>query len=51
MINDSNDYEEARCMVLFQLLYFSSLYWNGDIETINDTNDFAEAMEQQVDSV
>ena len=47
----SNVIKRERCMDLLQLLPFSSLYQNGDIERINDTNDFAEALEQQVDAV
>ena len=35
-------------MVLFQILSFSSLYQNGDIETINDTNEFPETLVQQI---
>ena len=47
----SNSAEKGRCLAKLQLLPFVSLYRNSDLETIDDANDLAEAMERQVDPV
>ena len=46
----SNASEKGCCVVLLNLIPFSSLYYNSDLEAINDANDFAEAMERQVNA-